>query len=191
MSLKNTYTFTYISQFTQYSFEEELWLSEERLVGSRKGIGRPQSPCCTPKTCAERGSLREDHLPPPKKLGKSDLLRSWPQQRLRVLWRRGREAGRSCHSGHPPAPQQTSTAMGGITAMGQWGASLDQLPTTSSRLLCSGLWPWLTLCQVKLPPSHPTRYSSQCWGPREEPIPKRTLPHRCWAGYAARGKPQA
>lgn len=68
--------------------------------------------------------------------------------------------------GHP-SPPQTSTAM---------GASLDQLPTTSSHLLCSGLWPWLTLCQVKLPPSHPTRYSSECWGPRDKRIPKRTLP---------------
>ena len=77
------------------------------------------------------------------------------------------EAGRSCHSGHPPAPHKQAQ---------QRRASLDRLPTTSSHLLCSGLWPWLTLCQLKLPPSHPTRYSSQCWGPREERIPKRTLP---------------
>ena len=80
MSLKNTYTFTYISQFTQYSFEEELWLSEERLVGSRKGIGRPQRPCCTPKTCAEHGSLREDHLPPKKNLGSVTCSEAGPSR---------------------------------------------------------------------------------------------------------------
>lgn len=136
--------------------------------------------------CAEHGGLREDHLPPKKYLGRGTCSEAGPSRGQGSCGRGPGRLERSCHLGDPPAPHKQAQ---------QQGASLDRLPTTSSHLLFSGLWTWLTLCQLKLPPSHPTRYSSQCWGPREERILKRTLPtdsgQRMWPGVSPRPEPDS
>lgn len=67
----------------------------------------------------------------------------------------GRRAG--AVTWDPTSFPQMATALG--------AALLSLPPTPSPLLLCLvGLWSWVTLCQVYLPPSHPTRHSPYCSG---------------------------
>lgn len=67
----------HIFQFKQYSFEEELWLSEGRAVGSRKEIfaGHQKDPVASLKHLCTMWEPRGGSAVPQSNLGQKDMLR--------------------------------------------------------------------------------------------------------------------
>lgn len=131
--------------------------------------------------CAERGSLREDHLPP-KNTWEERLAQKLAPVEAEGPVEEAQEGWKELSLGAPPSPPQTSTATEGIT-----GSTANHLLTPAVLRLVALADP----LPVKTATLSPHQVQLPMLGAPRGTNTKEDPPHRLWAGYAARGKPQA